>query len=48
MTQVRLLHPDERVEEIARMLAGEHVTESALANAREMLSGKIPAKSLFD
>jgi DNA repair protein RecN (Recombination protein N) len=47
-TQVRLLPPQERVEEIARMLAGEHVSDSALANAREMLKGKIPAQSLFD
>ncbi|HVT12431.1 MAG TPA: DNA repair protein RecN [Fimbriimonadaceae bacterium] len=36
-TQVRLLDPDERVTEVARMLAGEQVTDSALANAREML-----------
>jgi len=36
-TQVRRLDAQERVGEIARMLAGEHVTESALANAREML-----------
>ncbi len=42
-TQVRLLNPDERIEEIARMLAGEQVTTGALANAREMLTGKIPA-----
>lgn len=38
-TQVRFLDAQERVWELARMLAGEHVTESALANAREMLSG---------
>jgi DNA repair protein RecN (Recombination protein N) len=41
------LSPDERVEEVARMLAGEQVTEGALTNARDMLAGKIPAKSLF-
>ncbi len=41
VTQVRLLTPEERIEEIARMLAGEHLTEGALANAREMLVGKI-------
>ena len=46
-THVRLLTPDERVEEIARMLAGEHVTDGALVNAREMLRGKIPATNLF-
>ncbi len=39
LTGVRLLAPDERVEEIARMLAGENVSESALANARELLAG---------
>ena len=43
VTNVRLLAPQERVDEIARMLAGEHVTESALANAREMLIGRVPA-----
>lgn len=47
-TQVRLLSPTERVEEVARMLAGELVTDSAMANAREMLAGKVPAQSLFD
>ncbi len=38
LTQVRRLRPPERVEEIARMLAGETVSESAMANARELLS----------
>ena len=37
-TQVRYLSPDERIEEVARMLAGESITESALANARELLA----------
>jgi DNA repair protein RecN (Recombination protein N) len=37
VTRVRALPPDERVEEIARMLAGEKVTDTALANARELL-----------
>ncbi len=37
-TVVRRLTHEERVEEIARMLAGEEVSESALANARELLS----------
>lgn len=36
-TQVRQLSSEERVTEIARMLAGEKVTDTALANAREML-----------
>jgi DNA repair protein RecN (Recombination protein N) len=37
-TQVRNLSPEERVAEVARMLAGERVGESALAHAREMLA----------
>ena len=41
VTQVRFLNPNERIEEIARMLAGEHITDTAVANAREMLAGKI-------
>lgn len=36
-TAIRKLEGEERVEEIARMLAGEQITESALANARELL-----------
>jgi len=36
-THVRALKPAERIEEIARMLAGEQVSEAALANARDML-----------
>lgn len=36
-TRVRELPGEERVEEIARMLAGEDLTPSALANARELL-----------
>ncbi len=39
VTKVQLLANDERVAEIARMLAGEHVGESALANARELVEG---------
>jgi DNA repair protein RecN (Recombination protein N) len=34
---VRELDGQERVEEIARMLAGEHITEAARQNAREMI-----------
>ena len=34
---VRLLNFDERVDEIAKMLAGENVTEAALTQARELL-----------
>jgi DNA repair protein RecN (Recombination protein N) len=39
LTDVRLLREDERVEEIARMLAGEEVGQTALVHAREMLAG---------
>ncbi|HRI43961.1 MAG TPA: DNA repair protein RecN [Fimbriimonadaceae bacterium] len=38
VTRVRRLEPDERVEEIARMLAGEVITPTAEANARELLA----------
>jgi len=34
---VRLLTADERVQEVAKMLAGEDVTEAALTQARELL-----------
>lgn len=36
--EVRALEGDERVSEVARMLAGEVVSESAMANARDLLS----------
>jgi DNA repair protein RecN (Recombination protein N) len=35
---VRVLSPDERVEELARMLAGESITDAARENARAMLT----------
>jgi DNA repair protein RecN (Recombination protein N) len=38
VTRVVRLNDAERVEEIARMLAGETLTEASLANAREMLA----------
>ena len=38
VTRIVRLDPAQRVEEIARMLAGEHLTDAALANAREMLA----------
>lgn len=37
VSKVRLLDMDERVEEIAKMLAGENVTDAALTQARELL-----------
>jgi DNA repair protein RecN (Recombination protein N) len=38
-TGIRLLSKDERRTEIARMLSGEKITEAALSNADELLSG---------
>lgn len=43
-TGVRVLGPDERVAEIARMLAGHPPTPIALANAREMLEQGVKVK----
>ena len=40
VSTVRLLSLEERVEEVAKMLAGEDVTEAALTQARELLKGK--------
>lgn len=40
LTSVMPLNRDERIAEIARMLAGEEITETAMANARELISGK--------
>jgi DNA repair protein RecN (Recombination protein N) len=37
ITSVSALNRDQRVAEIARMLAGEEITETAMANAREMI-----------
>jgi DNA repair protein RecN (Recombination protein N) len=37
-TSVAALAEGERVEEIARMLAGSKVTDTSLANARELLA----------
>jgi DNA repair protein RecN (Recombination protein N) len=36
-TRMRALADDERVHEIARLLAGENVSAHAIANARELL-----------
>ena len=40
VSTVRLLTVEERVEEVAKMLAGENVTEVALSQARELLQSK--------
>ena len=37
VSRVRLLEMEERIQEIARMLAGEELTESAINQARELL-----------
>ncbi|MDP4204505.1 MAG: DNA repair protein RecN [Bacteroidota bacterium] len=37
---IRLLSPNERLEEIAKMLSGEGLSEAAMNNARELLSAK--------
>ncbi len=38
LTRIKKLNPGERIEEIAKMLSGESLTEAALSNARELLS----------
>ena len=40
VSTVRLLTVEERVEEVAKMLAGDDVTEAALTQARELLRNK--------
>ncbi|CAN5631019.1 DNA repair protein RecN [soil metagenome] len=39
-TKVRLLNDEERVDTIAHMLSGEHISDSALQTAREMVERK--------
>ena len=41
VSTVRLLTIEERVEEVAKMLAGENVTEAALTQARELLQTRM-------
>ena len=40
VSTVRLLTVEERVEEVAKMLAGDDVTEAALTQARELLRNR--------
>jgi len=40
-TRVKLLSPDERILEVARLLSGSEVTETAIKNARELLGAAI-------
>jgi DNA repair protein RecN (Recombination protein N) len=41
VTRLLRLAPEERVVELARMLAGETITPSAMANARELLADPV-------
>lgn len=41
VSTVRLLTFEERIQEVAKMLAGDDVTEAALSQARELLKGKV-------
>jgi DNA repair protein RecN (Recombination protein N) len=40
-TRVKLLSPDERILEVARLLSGSEVTETAMKNAKELLKAGI-------
>jgi len=40
-TRVKLLSPDERILEVARLLSGSEVTETAIKNAKELLTAAI-------
>jgi DNA repair protein RecN (Recombination protein N) len=39
-TRVKLLSPDERILEVARLLSGSEVTETAIKNAKELLTSR--------
>jgi DNA repair protein RecN (Recombination protein N) len=41
ITRVKLLSPDERILEVARLLSGAEVTETAMKNARELLNSAV-------
>ena len=41
ITKVRLLNNDERILEVARLLSGSEVTETAMKNARELLNAAL-------
>jgi DNA repair protein RecN (Recombination protein N) len=40
-TRVKLLSPEERILEVARLLSGSEVTETAIQNAKELLTAAI-------
>jgi DNA repair protein RecN (Recombination protein N) len=37
ITMIKLLSPDERVREVARLLSGSEITDTAMRNAKELL-----------
>jgi len=37
MSKIKLLKEEERIEEIAKMIAGDSFSESALINAKELI-----------
>jgi DNA repair protein RecN (Recombination protein N) len=39
-TNIKMLNDEERVDEIAKMLSGEEMSEAAVENARELLRSK--------
>jgi DNA repair protein RecN (Recombination protein N) len=39
VSHIKRLTDEERIEEIAKMLSGDSVTEAALQNAKELLKG---------
>lgn len=39
ITKIKLLSPDERIYEVAKLLSGSEITETAIQNARELLKG---------
>lgn len=41
LTRVKLLSPEERIMEVARLLSGSEVTEAAIRNARELLDAGV-------
>jgi DNA repair protein RecN (Recombination protein N) len=41
ITKVKLLTPDERIMEVARLLSGSEITDAAIRNARELLESAL-------
>ncbi|HPT21598.1 MAG TPA: DNA repair protein RecN, partial [Bacteroidales bacterium] len=40
-TRIRLLTPEERVLEVARLLSGSEITDTAIKNARELFKAAV-------